>query len=115
MRAGQLEHRFRFERRERLAVPGDAHGVTEGGWQVQIAQVPARLVPLRRGEEVLGSRLQGVQPYILTIRSYSATRLIETDWRAVDERTGIAYNIRTVEKPARDHIDLLIDSGGASG
>lgn len=115
MRAGQLEHRFRFERRERLAVPGDAHGVIEGGWQAQLAQVPARLAPLRRGEEVMGSRLQGVQPFILTVRRTSGTDKIDTDWRCVNERDGVIYNIRTVEKPSRASIDMLIDAGGVSG
>lgn len=109
MKAGELSERFSFEKRETLA--GDDYGVAEGEWIEQFT-CWTKKVPLRRGESVMASRLSGVQPFILTIRASSQSRLIQTDWRAKDTRTGDFYNIRTVEPSAdRASIDLLIDGG----
>lgn len=111
MKAGELSERFSFEKRDTLASPGDEYGVSEGEWIEQFTCWTKR-VPLRRGETVIASRLSGVQPYVLTIRASNQARLIKTDWRAKDARTGDYYNIRTVEQsPDRASIDLLIDGG----
>lgn len=109
MKAGELSERFSFEKRE--AVADDAYGVSEGEWIEQFT-CWTKKVPLRRGETVIASRLAGVQPFVLTIRASAQARLIKTDWRAKDTRTGEFYNIRTVEpSPDRKGIDLLIDGG----
>ncbi len=109
MKAGELSERFSFEKREPLA--GDAYGVSEGEWIEQFT-CWTKKVPLRRGETVIASRLSGVQPYVLTIPASNQSRLIQTDWRAKDTRTGLTYNIRTVEpSPDRASIDLLVDGG----
>lgn len=113
MRAGEQTALFSFEKREPL--PGDAYGVSEGSWIEQF-RCSVKMVPLRRGEAVIASRLSGIQPYVLTIRSFIESRKVKTDWRACDVRTGITYNIRTVEpSPDRASIDLLVDAGGADG
>lgn len=109
MRAAELSERFSFEKREALA--GDAYGVAEGQWIEQFT-CAAKKIPLRRGESVIASRLAGVQPYVLTIRASNQSRLIQTNWRARDARTGKEYNIRTVEpSPDRARIDLLVEEG----
>lgn len=113
MRAGEPTALFSFEKREPL--PGDAYGVSEGSWIEQFRH-EVKIVPFRRGEAVIAARLSGVQPYILTIRSFEASRKIETDWRAKDIRTGITYNIRTKEpSPDRASIDMIIEAGVVDG
>lgn len=115
LKAGELRERFEFQERERLADPGDEHGVAEGDWKHRF-QCYARLIPLRRGETVLAARLQGVQPHVLTIRAHAQARAVRTDWRCVDMRTQVSYNIRTVEaSPDNASIDMLIEAGPADG
>lgn len=109
MKAGELSERFSFEKRETLA--GDAYGVSEAEWIEQFS-CATKKIPLRRGETVIASRLSGVQPYVLTIRASNQSRLIQTDWRAKDTRTGLYYNIQTVEPSSdRASIDLLVTGG----
>lgn len=114
MKAGQLDKRFRFDKRRELTLPGDDHGTVEAEWQAQFT-CWANLLYLRRGEGVQQSRLAGVQPCVLSIRSSQQSREIATDWRAVDVRTGQTYNIRTVEHPTRDRIEMLIEGGVVDG
>lgn len=115
MRAGELRARVEFQAREALAVPGDEHGTAVGEWRHQFA-TRAKMVPLRRGEAVIAGRLQGVQPYILTIRAGAAPATLSTDWRVIDKSTGQAFNIRTIERdPKGASIDLLIEAGPTDG
>jgi head-tail adaptor len=115
MKAGELRERFEFQEREKLPIPGDDHGVTEGGW-VHRFECRAKIMPLRRGETVTASRIAGVQPYILTIRMQNAAKAVKTDWHCINKRTGEAFNIRTVEHdPKNASIDMLIEGGVVSG
>lgn len=112
MRAGELRERFRFDQR---GAADDGYGTTVGPWQAQFT-VAASLQLLRRGEQVVASRLSGVQPGILTVRASEQARQITTEWRAVDARTGRSWNIRTVEpSPKRDRIEMLVEGGVADG
>jgi head-tail adaptor len=104
---------------ERLAflqqVEGDdGHGGVVVGWQEQF-QEPARLMPLRGGETVMAGRLQGTQPFVCTVRSSTRTRAVTPAWRAVNARTGTAYNIKAINNPdeRNAYLDILMVTGEA--
>ncbi len=69
---------------------------------------------LRGGEAVQASRLEGKQPYLLTVRYSAASAAVTPSWRCLDTRTGQTYAIIThVPRSRRDYIDMLISEGVA--
>lgn len=113
MAAGELREKVAFDQRgtteEDLGTPID-------DWANVIAGVAARIRYLKGGEQVIGQRLTGVQPVVITVRSSEATRAITTDYRARDVRKGQAYNIRSVTPDETGaYIDLLCTIGDADG
>lgn len=104
-------HRMVFAKR---SDDPDGRGNPEGDWIDQFT-CDAEVIPLLRGgEEVIASRLAGVQPVILRIRSCIAARLIETHWKATDERRPtVVYNIKSIANlDQRDQfLDVLASSG----
>jgi len=79
--------------------------------------VAAGFRPLRGGDEVMGSRLSGVQPYIVTVRQSSQTRQVTPDWRMVDARNEAReFNIRAIADPKSDRawFELLVQEGVAT-
>jgi hypothetical protein len=110
--AGQMQWRFRFERRAT-----DANGDQLGAWGDGAVTLDAKLVTLKGTEAVMSARLQGRQPIILTIRDCAAARAITTDWRAVDVRSGNVYGVKGAA-PNTDNIafiDVLAQAEGTSG
>lgn len=93
--AGQMKARLIFQTR---ASSSDSYGNHEGSWVDQFT-VAARVQPLRGGEEVIASRLSGVQPVLIIVRRSTDTRQILAAWRAVDANTGEVYALRS---PATD-------------
>lgn len=70
---------------------------------------PARLRPGLGSETVQAARLQGVQPYTITIRSSTRTRQITTAWRAVDARDATrVFDIKAIANPDEWDMDLSI-------
>lgn len=108
--AGQLSERFAFE--EPTLTP-DGYGGTVEGFAERVV-TSARRVFKRGGEGVLAARLEGRQPAILTIRMSGQARAITTAWRARDTRSGVVYNIRSVE-PSEDRawLEMLVEGGVA--
>lgn len=51
---------------------------------------------LRGGETVIASRLAGKQPVVVTIRYSAAAARVTPEWRMHDDRSGEAYNIRSI-------------------
>lgn len=90
--AGSLSERIIFQ--QRLAVD-DGYGGTHEDWQ-DIFTDNARLMPRMGSETVIASRLQGIQPYTLTVRSHTQTRQVTPAWQAKNARTGETYDIATV-------------------
>jgi head-tail adaptor len=90
--------------------PAD-YGNTVTDWQEQF-RVRAAYIHLRGGEAVLAGRLEGRHVQVIRVRASSQTRLISTDWRARDVRTGEAFNVRDVT-PSDDRmwLDILAESG----
>lgn len=85
-------------------------------WTTQFS-VRAGFQPKNGGESVIAGRLQGVQPYIVTIRSSNDTRQITPGWRLVDARDEKRiFNIRSLADPdgKRQWLELLVEHGVAS-
>lgn len=93
--AGRLRERLTFQSRAEVA---DGYGNHEGAW-VDRFTAAGRVLPLRGGEAVLGARLGGLQPVVITIRACAAAQAVTAAWRAVDARTGAVYALTS---PAAD-------------
>ena len=69
---------------------------------------------LRGSEKVLASRLTGVQPTVITVRSDSQTRTVDETWRIRDTRSGEVFNVRSqIITDDRAWIDFTCESGVA--
>lgn len=112
--AGDLKHRIAFARRPEQA--DDGFGNVEGEF-IEHYVVSAALRPKFGGEQVEAERLSGRQPYTLTVRSSPEMRQVTTDWRARDVDTDELFNIRGIINPdqKKQWLEMLVDSGGASG
>jgi len=63
----------------------------------------------------MAARLSGRHLQIIKVRSSTATLLVTTDFRVVDQRTGDVYNIRDVTHNVdRQWINFLVEKGVAS-
>ncbi|MCZ7977430.1 head-tail adaptor protein [Agrobacterium salinitolerans] len=87
----------------------DGFGGVVSGYQT-VFEEPATMAPSTGSEITVASRLQGIQPYTMTIRSSERTRRITTAWRAFDARQGMkpdgktpvrAFDIKAVANPDR--------------
>lgn len=109
MPQAKRHRRMVFARRETVA---DGRGNFDGAWEDQFT-VLAHVVPLKGGEEVIASRLAGVQPVIIRVLASDNTRLVGTHWRATDALSGEVYNIQSKADmtQARHEIDFLAASG----
>lgn len=109
MGAGKLRELIAFERRD--PVDDGAGNEISGPW-IEQCRANAELLPLRGGEAVLASRLQGKQPYLITVRWSLASSEVTPDWRAVDARSGAIYAIQSaVPRERRDYIDMICVAG----
>lgn len=108
--AGQLRERLRFEARG--AVTDDGFGNVEDTWASKFT-CAARIMPLKGSETVIGQRLAGVQPVIITIRSCCKAREVSPAWRAVDTRRGTVFNIRAgANFDEKNHfLDFMAEAG----
>ena len=110
--AGPLREVLIAERREDIE---DEYGNTQGKW-VEQCRFNAAVEARRGGEAVIAGRLQGTIAYIATAHYSIAAATVMPDWRLVDARSGVVYNIRTwVPRPKRDYIDGDIEIGVADG
>jgi head-tail adaptor len=107
--AGRLREVFAFDNRQMI---DDGAGNTVSGPWIEQCKANAEVVALRGTETVMGSRLEGVQPFGVAIRYSVGAAQITPDWRARDVRTGRTYAIKTaVARERRDYIDLLCVAG----
>lgn len=108
--AGSLRELFAFDHRP---LTPDGYGNSEGEFAEQF-RAAAGLQSLKGTEAVMASRLEGKQPYILTVRYSAQTAQVTPDWRCRNARTGVAYAITThVPRSRKDYIDLIIVEGVA--
>lgn len=117
--AGSLSELVVFQVQEEV---DDGFGGVSGQWVDKFTE-PARMAPRLGSETVIASRLQGVQPFLLTVRSSSRSRLVTPAWRVYDKRAGVTagkpnrlFNIKTaVNVDERNGFleMLIVDNGGA--
>lgn len=111
--AGQMSRRLVFARRA-----GGDDGMGNRALQfIDQFTLWARVRPLKGGEAVMGDRLQGVQPVVITVHASSLSRRIGADWQARDAHSGAVYAITSPpvnmdEKSA--HLEMLASAGPAS-
>lgn len=79
-----MRHRLAFQKADWI---DDGYGGSTSDWVTQFEE-PARMKPGIGSETVIASRLAGVQPFTITIRSSERTRQITPAWRIVDSRAG---------------------------
>ncbi|PDS97522.1 phage head-tail adapter protein [Rhizobium sp. S9] len=90
MTAGKLRSRLQFQKR---GESDDGFGNAVTGEFETVFIDAAEIIPRMGSETVMASRLQGVQPYTIRVRSSSQTREIDATWRAVDQRSTAVYSI----------------------
>lgn len=108
--AGELKERLRFESPTPF---DDGAGNTTYGWTKEFT-LWAKVQPLRGGEQVLADRLQGTQPVVIIVRRQWESLQILPDWRAVDDRSGAVYQIKSPPadmKMDRAYLDMLAEAG----
>ncbi|MGQ3213004.1 MAG: head-tail adaptor protein [Shinella sp.] len=112
--SGALRVKLHFQNRPLV---DDGMGNEQSGpWETVFSDY-AELIPMRGGETVIAARLTGVQPYIVRVRSHTASREISPSWRAVDARNPKrVLNIRTVSDPDEKNawLDMMTDDGVAT-
>lgn len=110
--AGLLREKVRFERRNDVS---DGAGNQAENWEPLCGPFSARVRPINGKEEVLAGKLAGVQPYEITIRYCQATKAVTTEDRAVDDRTGRAFDITAIQDPTerRQWLSMLVKAGDA--
>lgn len=98
MSAGRLRFKIRVERRGKTR--NSSGGIVEG-WTTVNSAIPAAIYHKGGSEAVLSERLKGVSSMEIKARYSSKTKVITTDDRLIDERSGEAYNVKTVLPDAR--------------
>lgn len=109
--AGDLKWRLHCQSREAVS---DGYGNRQGGEWITRFTVPAAMVPKMGGEQVMASRLDGLQPYVVSVRQESRTRQITTAWRLVDARDETRiFSISAIIDPdgRRLWLDILATQG----
>ncbi len=81
--AGQLRGRAHFQKRE--VVDDGAGNEVSGEFVTQFTAAVGFKAKLG-GEEVMAARLDGIQPYVVTVYQSPQSRLVDPEWRIVDAR-----------------------------
>src|SRR5690606_7652876 len=86
-----------------------------------VATVAAEFIAMRGSETVIASRLQGVQPYIVRVRSSATTRAVDETWRIVDARApqppAAGARVFAIKAPPTDPdqkrawVEFLVEQG----
>lgn len=110
MRAGDLDSRATFSRRERVETD---MGGTLDQWLSQFS-VWAAVKHLRGGEAIMQARLASRNPVILTIRNSTQARRITSEWQVeLRDRTGIrkVYELREDPRPIERgaYLEMLVE------
>ncbi len=109
LKAGNLNHRLEFHKKVDGAA--DALGNTERVWEKQFT-TSAELHMRTGGEAVTQARLSGRNVAMISVRRNRDTSVIDAGWKAVDARSGVEWNIRSVmESFDGSSMELLAESG----
>lgn len=110
---GKLNRRVAFDAPKNVK---DGHGGIKNGFadDADATKVWANFRYLRGGETVQAARLAGRQPIVVTVRSSSQNKVIDTSWRMRDS-DGSIYNIRSGPVPSDDrlYLEFTVEGGVA--
>jgi head-tail adaptor len=90
MTAGNLRSKLHFQKRGQS---DDGFGNAVTGEFETVFTDAAEIIPRMGSETVMASRLQGVQPFTIRVRSSTQTRELDATWRALDARSATVYAI----------------------
>lgn len=108
MPAGALRERVAFQAR---ATGSDQYGNETTGDFADVFTTAASYTYLRGGESVMAARLSSKQPIVVRVRTSTAARAVNTDYRIKDTRTNVVMNIRTATPTVDGFIDFLVEAG----
>jgi len=116
-RHGALRDRLHFQRR--ADAPDGWGGTIPGaGDFATVFTLDAALRPLRGTETVMQARLQGRQPWVVTVRNCRLMKDVTPAWRLVDARnTNRVFGISAAPVDPdgkRQWIDILVTEGEPS-
>lgn len=94
--AQHLTQRAAFSKRQIIE---DDMGGTQAEWVPQFT-LAAHVLYLRGSEAVMQARLQSKNPIIITVRDFTESRAITSEWRA--EIAGKACEISEDPRPSQD-------------
>jgi SPP1 family predicted phage head-tail adaptor len=115
-RRGALRERLHFQSRA-TADDGFGNQIPAGDFETRFT-IFGHLHPLRGSETVIASRLEGRQPYILTVRMTGATKQVNEAWQIVDAHD--ANRIFSITAPPTDPdgknqwLEMLVVQNGRS-
>lgn len=115
--SGSLRGRVHLQKRS--TEPDPWGGPDREGDFATVATVACEFVALKGGEQVIASRLQGVQPYIVKVRQSTTTRAVDETWRLVDARpiAGQSARVFAIKAPPTDPdqkrawLEILVEQG----
>lgn len=110
--AGQLRERVTVQRRSEVS---DGAGNYLSDWANLYTSLPARIIPLRGGETVIASKLQGTGIVNIVVRYSSESAAVTTEDRIV--HGSETYNIRYISnEDERDRfLTFMCERGVADG
>lgn len=112
--AGQLRERLHFQAR---GTSNDGFGNTHSGDFQTVFSASGNLRPLRGNESVMAARLEGRQPFVLTVRQSAAARQVNEAWQVVDARDGRVFAITAppVDPDGKNRwLEMLVVQNGRS-
>jgi hypothetical protein len=100
-----MRDRVTFQQREL-----DDRGRRLGPWADRFT-LPAQLTWLRAGETIIGQRLQGLRPCLVTVYDTPDARLVDNAWRLVVDGEPGAFEVKGAT-PARQRAfrDVLAEA-----
>ncbi len=124
LQAGDLRRKVGFYKRGEIGAdspPAPDYGNSETEFPAEPEfTCRANIKPRLGGESVLASRLTGTNLVNITVRQSINTAMVDTAWRAKDERSGEIFNIRSIIDPDEDtpnhgcFWEMLCEKGSAT-
>ena len=106
-----LRERIRIDAKTKVK---DGEGGKVQGWAEHASSRRARIVTKGGSEELLGERLRGKLMIEIQMRYSNDLAGVTSDMRAVNTRSGTAYNIKAVHVEETRRVMILTCEGGVA-
>lgn len=111
MNPSLLRERVRIDSRTSVS---DGEGGSVEGWQQHASSRRARIITKGGSEVLLGERLHGKLMIEIQMRYSTDLANVSADMRAVNVRSGTAYNIKTAHVDETKRVLILTCEGGVA-